>query len=118
MTITLHHIAESLKLAVATGEEWLERDVRGGYASDLLSDVLAHARKGNVWITLQIHPNIAAVASAKELCGIIIVQGRTPEAETVRKAAEERIPILVSRDSTYDLVYRLGELGVRNHESV
>jgi len=118
MTITLHHIAESLKLAVATGEEWMDREVRGGYASDLLSDVLAHARKGNVWITLQIHPNIAAVASAKELCGIIIVQGRTPEAETLRKAAEEHLPIMVSPLSTYDLACRLGELGVRNHEGV
>ena len=118
MTITLHHIAESLKLAVATGEEWMDREVRGGYASDLLSDVLAHARKGNVWITLQIHPNIAAVANVKELCGIIIVQGRTPEAETLRKAAEEQIPILVSPLATYDLVCRLGELGVRNHEGV
>ena len=118
MSITLHHLAESLQLAVATGEEWLERDVIGGYASDLLSDVLAHARKGNVWITLQIHPNIAAVASAKELCGIIIVQGRTPEAETLRKAAEEHLPIMVSPLATYELACRLGELGVRNHEGV
>ena len=118
MTITLHDIAASLKLAVATGGEWLEREVKGGYASDLLSDVLAHARKGNVWITLQIHPNIAAVASVKELCGIIIVQGRTPEAETLRKAAEEHLPIMVSPLATYDLACRLGELGVRNHEGV
>jgi len=118
MTITLHQIAESLNLIVATGEDLLERGVGGGYAGDLLSDVLAHARKGDVWITLQTHPNIAAVASAKELCGVIVVNGRTPVPETLRKADEEHIPIMVSPLATYDLVCRLGELGVKNCEGV
>src|SRR3990172_5875511 len=118
MTRTLKHIAKELNLAVRSGEDLLERAVTGGYAGDLLSDVLAHARIGNVWITLQTHTNIVAVASAKELCGIIIVNGRTPGEDTLRKAAEERIPILVSALSTYDVVCRLCELGVTNGEGV
>ena len=118
MTITLHEIAKALNLRVETGNDLLERGVNGGYASDLLSDVLAHARKGDVWITLQTHPNIVAVASAKELCGIIIVNGRAPAAETLRKAGEEHVPILVSPLATYDLACRLGELGVKNREGV
>jgi hypothetical protein len=118
MTTTLHDIAKALHLAVETGNDLLERGVYGGYAGDMLSDVLAHARKGDVWITLQTHPNIVAVASAKELCGIILVNGRAPAAETLRKAGEEHIPILVSPLATYDLVCRLGELGVKNREGV
>lgn len=118
MTTTLQHIAEALHLSVRTGEDLLARAVTGGYAGDLLSDVLAHARKGQVWITLQTHNNIVAVASAKELCGIIVVNGRTPEEATLRKAGEEHIPILVSPLSTYDLVCRLCELGVTNRERV
>jgi hypothetical protein len=118
MTPTLKHIAEALNLAVRTGEDRLARTVTGGYAGDLLSDVLAHARKGQVWITLQTHVNIVAVASAKELCGIIVVNGRTPEEATLRKAEQERIPILVSSLSTYDLVGQLCELGVTNRVGV
>jgi len=118
MTMTLKNIAEALNLVVRTGEDLLERTVTGGYAGDLLSDVLAHARKGSVWITLQTHTNIAAVASAKELCGIIVVNGRTPEETTLRKAVEEHIPIMVSPLSTYDVVCRLCELGVKNREGV
>ena len=118
MTMTLKHIAAALNLVVKTGEDLLERTVTGGYAGDLLSDVLAHARKGQVWITLQTHNNIVAVASAKELCGIIVVNGRTPEEATLRKAGEEDIPILVSPLSTYDVVCRLCELGVTNGEGV
>jgi len=118
MTQTLKHIAEALNLAVRTGEDQLARTVTGGYAGDLLSDVLAHARKGQVWITLQTHINIVAVASAKELCGIIIVNGRTPEEATLRKAEQEHIPILVSALSTYDLVAQLCEIGVTNRVGV
>jgi len=118
MTMTLRNISEALHLVVRTGEDLLDRAVTGGYAGDLLSDVLAHAAKGDVWITLQTHTNIVAVASAKELGGIIIVQGRTPEEETLRKAREEHIPILVSSLSTYDVVCQLCELGVKNGERV
>ena len=118
MTMTLKQIAESLKLTVKAGQGELERAVTGGYAGDLLSDVLAHARSGDVWVTLQTHNNIVAVASARELTGIIIVNNRTPEEATLRKADEERIPILVSPHSTYEVVCRLSELGVKNGEGV
>ncbi|MCL4522442.1 MAG: DRTGG domain-containing protein [Acidobacteria bacterium] len=118
MTKTLKDIAAALHLDVRTGEHLLARTVTGGYAGDLLSDVLAHARKGSVWITLQTHTNIVAVASAKELCGIIVVNGRTPEEATLRKAGEEDIPIMVSTLSTYDVVCQLCEMGVKNGEGV
>lgn len=118
MKKTLKDVAEALNLAVKSGGNLLDRRVTGGYAGDLLSDVLAHAREGQVWVTLQTHANIVAVASTKEVCGIIIVNGRAPEEATLRKAEEERIPILVSPLSTYDVVCRLYELGVRNREGV
>jgi len=116
---TLQDIADALKLAVSTGGDLLScRTVTGGYAGDMLSDVLAHARKGQVWVTLQTHTNIVAVASSKELCVIIVVNGRTPEAATLQKAEQEHIPILVSPLSSYDVVARLCELGVTNREGV
>jgi len=116
---TLQDIADALKLAVSTRRDLLScRTVTGGYAGDMLSDVLAHARKGQVWVTLQTHTNIVAVASGKELCGIIVVNGRTPEAATLQKAEQEHIPILVSPLSSYDVVARLCELGVTNREGV
>jgi hypothetical protein len=109
----LRNLIEALNLTVKTGENLLERDVTGGYAGDLLSDVLAHSRPGNIWITLHTHPNIVAVASSRELSGIIIVHGRTPEEATLQKAAEENLPIMISDLSTYHVACRLCELGVR-----
>jgi predicted transcriptional regulator len=114
----LKEIATTLSLVIKAGENLLDRDVTGGYAGDMLSDVLAHAESGNIWITLQTHANIVAVASTKELAGIIIVNGRTPEDETLRKAEDQGIPIMITSLSTYSIVGRLNELGVKGDERV
>jgi len=109
----IRDIVKTLGLKVISGEEFLEREVTGGYAGDLLSDVLANSQKGYVLITLQIHRNIIAVASSKELSGIIIVNGRKPEKETLKKANEEKIPVMISNLLTYEIAGRLYELGIR-----
>ena len=108
----LRELVDKLGLSVRAGKGQLDREVTGGYASDLLSDVLAHGREGNVWISLQIHQNIVAVASLKDLAGIILVNGREPEPETTAKAEAENVPIMVSAMPTFELVGRLYALGV------
>lgn len=109
----LEDLAKALSLDVKAGKSQLEREVIGGYAGDLLSDVLANSKKGNIWITLHTHVNIVAVASVKELSGIITVNGRIPEEETLRKAEKERIPVMVTSLSAYSVVCRLSDLGVK-----
>ena len=113
MLMKLKELVKSLRLKVLAGKELLDRDVTGGYASDMLSDVLTNSNKGYIWVTMQIHPNVTAVASTKRLAAIIIVNGRMPEAETLRKAEEKRVPILVSESSAYAVAGRLYELGLK-----
>ncbi len=105
-------IVNFLGLETKAVKDRLLEEVTGGYASDLLSDVIAHTRKGNIWVTIQTHPNIVAVATMKELAGIILTGGREPDAETVQKAEEEGIPILVSPLFTFELVGRLYQKGI------
>lgn len=108
----LNEIVSKLDLEIKSGNDQLNNEVTGGYASDLLSDVMANAQAGNIWITLQIHQNIVAVATLKEIAGIILVNNRQPEEETLQKATYEKIPIMVSKLSTFELVGRLYQLGV------
>ncbi len=108
----LSEIVKTLGLKVKTGEGQLNEEVTGGYASDLLSDVIAHSRKGNIWVTIQTHPNIVAVATMKELVGIILTGGREPDSDAVQKAEEEGIPILVSPLFTFELVGKLYQMGI------
>ena len=111
--MSIRDIVKTIGLKVLSGEELLEREVTGGYAGDLLSDALANSKKGNIWITLQIHQNIIAVASSKELSGIIIVNGRKPMEETIKNAKEEKIPLMISNLLTYEVTGRLYEIGIR-----
>jgi hypothetical protein len=101
--MTLKDIAGELALEVLTAEDMLGVEVTNGYTSDLLSDVMANTKEGNLWITLQIHPNIVAVAKLKELCGIVIVNNRQPEEETIKKAEEEKMPLLQTPDSAFTI---------------
>jgi hypothetical protein len=113
----LNDLVREFGLDVKAASRHLDREVKSGYVSDLLSDVLAHADEGTLWVTLHIHQNIVAVAMHKDLAGIILVQGRQPEQDTIVKAEEENIPILVSSLSAFELVGRLYKAGIRGAEA-
>jgi hypothetical protein len=109
----LEELCRTLSLAVRTAEGKVKREVTGGYASDLLSCVMAKAQTGNVWVTLQAHPNIVAVASLLNLAGIIITEGVEPDEATRAKADEEGVPLLTTALTTFTVVGKLAELGIR-----
>lgn len=108
--MTLSEMAKALGLTVRCGEAFLEREVTGGYAGDLLSDVIGNSRAGSLWVTMQVHVNIVAVAVLKELAGIVLVQGREPAEETLKKAVEEHIPILISPLPAFETAGKLAAL--------
>ena len=106
----LKEIVEKLHCTVQCGEDRLDQQVSGGYVSDLLSDVIANSKAGNVWITMQVHVNTIAVAVLKELAGIIIVQGRQPSEDTLKKAREEHVAIIVSNLPAFETVGQVHSL--------
>jgi predicted transcriptional regulator len=110
--MTLKDISDRLDLTVCCAGGGLDRQLTGGYSGDLLSDVMAHSGQGQAWVTIQVHINIVAVAVLKEHAAIIIANGRTPAAETVRKAEEENVPIFTSTRSAFEICGMLHALGV------
>ena len=88
-------------------------EVTGGHVSDLLSEVMANSAKGQLWMTLQTHQNIIAVATLKEHAAVVVVAGREPEPETIEKARSEKVPLFTSPLSAFELAGRLYEIGVR-----
>jgi hypothetical protein len=110
--MNLEKVSQQLDLAVKTETGQLDVEVTGGYATDLLSCAMAKAQAGNVWVTLQSHPNVVAVASLLNLAGVIITEGMVPDEATIEKAYEEGVNILTTSLTTYTVVGRLYELGV------
>ena len=110
--MNLTEIVKKLELTVKTGASFLDKEISRGYVSDLMSDVMANASEGDLWVTLQIHQNIVAVAIMKSLGGIVLINGREPEEGTVQKAEAEGLPILLSDMPAFELVGRLFALGI------
>ena len=104
------NIVEKLDLKVCSGANGLNREIEGGYTSDLLSDVMGNADESHVWVTLQTHKNIMAIASLKELAAIVLVKGYEPDADAAEQSNEEGIPILSSEEEAFELTGKLYEL--------
>ena len=114
----LEDIAQELGFTELTPEVSGNRDteIDRGYASDLLSDVLAHAPEGGLLVTLQVHLNVIAVASHAELAAVVFAGNRRPEDDVLAKAAAEGLALYSSPADTFDIVGRLYALGVKgNH---
>jgi len=105
--MTVNELKDKLNLTVFSGENGLNNTIDGGYVSDLLSDVMGHAEMGNVWVTLQTHKNIMAIASLKELAAIILVKGLKPDDDCIKQSNEEGIPILGTNEQTFDITGKL-----------
>jgi len=88
-------------------------DITSGYASDLLSDVLAHAPHGGILVTVQVHLNVIAVSVHASLAAVIFALGRRPDDATRKKAVEEGVCLLVSEMPAFEIVGKLYELGLR-----
>jgi len=95
-------LVEKLNLEVFCGKQGLDNEVTGAYTSDLLSDVMGNVDEGQVWITLQTHKNIMAIASLKEVAAVILVKGYKPEAAALEQSNEEGIPILGTDMETFE----------------
>ena len=110
--MTLQDIITQLNLKPLTGGDFTV-EPSSGYASDLLSCVMAGAKHGAIWVTLQAHTNIVAVAALLEMSAIIITEGAQPDQSTIDKAQQEGIVLLSTDKFTYEIVGRLWELGLR-----
>ncbi|MDQ1255765.1 MAG: hypothetical protein QG656_359 [Candidatus Hydrogenedentes bacterium] len=112
----LTDIARELRLKNLTPEIAADdsADITGGYASDLLSDVLPHAPHGGVLVTVQVHMNVIAVAAVyAELAAVIFTLGRQPDEDVRQKAVEEGVVLYGTDEPTFDIAGKLYALGLR-----
>jgi hypothetical protein len=112
--MNLDKIIRELNLTVLTQPADFTKVIpEGGYASDLLSCVMAGACHEGIWITLQAHGNIVAVAALLDLAAIIITEGAMPDESTIARANSEGITLLSTSLPTYTVNGKLWDLGLR-----
>ena len=89
-----------------------DKEVSSVSAGDLLSYVMGTAQEGALWVTIQTHLNVAAVAVLKDVPFILIASGRKPEKELVDRCLSEGITLACTRLSAFEAAGRLWEAGL------
>jgi len=112
--MNLQNVIDQLQLTVLTERRnFTAITPEGGYSSDLLSCVMAGAKKDNLWITLQAHMNIVAVAAMLEVAAVIITENAMPEPATISRANEKGITLFLTDLQTYEVAGRLWAMGLK-----
>ena len=114
--LTVRDVVQQLKLKLVAGEGGLGREIRSGYVGDLLSCVMAKAAPGCLWVTVQGHPNVVAVATLVSMAGIVVAEGARIDPTTVEKAEHEGVPLLASSKPSFAVVADLAAMGVKGGE--
>jgi hypothetical protein len=108
----LHELVNKCGFEIITELYEPDREISDGYSGDLLSDVIANTKKDNIWITMQTHLNIIAVASLKKLTAIIVVMNRKIGDDTIGKAKEEKVTILRTDKDSFKISGMIYGIGV------
>ena len=108
----LNEIADKLELRSIT-KTLTEADVTGVYISDMLSDVIANAKAGNVLVTIQVHANVIAAANLVDIAGFVVAQGKEPAEDVVKLAEKNKISVYMTKLNRWQVATKLYEVGVR-----
>lgn len=108
--MTIKEVASDLSLKPLSTVE--DREVNGVFVSDMLSDVMAGAKSGNLWVTVQTHKNIIPAANLVDVSAIIITNGKKVPDETIELANKHNIAVYTTALMTFDLVGKLYGLGL------
>jgi hypothetical protein len=113
--MALDQIIKKLDLTLLTNEkDFKSVTPTSGYTSDLLSCVMSGAKNQGIWITLQAHSNIVAVAALLEQVAVIITEGAMPDEATISKANEQGVTLLSTQKNSYYVAGKLWEMGLRD----
>jgi serine kinase of HPr protein (carbohydrate metabolism regulator) len=112
----LKDLSEKLSCEMISGNENFEElsaidiPIENVYIGDLLSVVMAKAKEQSIWITIQTHLNVMAVAELLDIACIIVVEGMEIEDQTIKKSNDLQIPIIRTKASAYEIACKLYDL--------
>ena len=107
----IQEIIEKLDLTPLTNVE--DKDVEGVFISDMLSDVMASASAGDLWLTVQTHKNIISATNLIDIAAVVITYGKNVPRETIDLANRFHVVILSTPMSTFQMAGELYSIGLQ-----
>lgn len=94
----------------------LNREIKGGFGADLMSDVLASIQPEAVLLTGLCNPQVVRTAQMADIAAIVLVRGKRPPEETLRLAIEENVPMISTPYGMFEVCGRLHDAGLASLE--
>jgi ACT domain-containing protein len=107
--MTIREIAAALGAEICQ-EEFEDADLAGAYTSDLLSDVMAHAKDGGALITIQAHKNTVAVATLVNISVVVICNSRPLPEDMLEAAKDEGIAVIRTKENQFTVSGKIWEM--------
>jgi len=114
--MNLAHIKNVLEAEVLCGHDYLDKEIKMAYASDLMSDVLAFVKSGSFLLTGLTNSQVIRTAEMAEISAVCFVNGKTPQPDTINLADEKKIPLIVTKLLMYECCGRLHEKGLASDD--
>ncbi len=99
--MTLKEVVEIVNGTVLCGEEFLEREIQLGFASDLMSDVLTLLADDILLITGLSNNQAVRTAEMSDITQILFVRDKKPTKTMIDLAREQGITIIVTSYSMF-----------------
>lgn len=109
--MTLREVINNLDIKMLNKSN-LDKEVKGCYIGDLLSNVMANAKKGQIWITIQGHQNIIAVSLLTDVSAVVVAENAEVDEKAIQRAEEKGVNLLRTELTAYEFAKRLTDMGV------
>lgn len=116
--MNVQELIDAIEGTLITKEVDLSKEVKGAFAADLMSDVLASVQPEAVLLTGLCNPQVVRTAHMADVVAIVFVRGKDPDEATVALANNEGIPLITSQLGMYALCGRLNCLNIPSLEEV
>lgn len=109
----LSEVAELLDAKVVCGEAHLERDVRFGFASDLMSDVLTLSTDNMLLVTGMSNMQTIRTAEMADIEQVLVVRNKSISPDMIELANENNIVLMSCSRSMFRSIGTLSSAGLQ-----
>ncbi|MBE6903920.1 MAG: hypothetical protein E7480_04865 [Ruminococcaceae bacterium] len=97
----IKEIVELLDAKVLAGAANVDKEVFSACGSDMMSDVLAYVKNQSVLLTGLCNPQVVRTAEMMDMCCIVFVRGKEPDANVLALAENHGMVILSTEKRMY-----------------
>ena len=112
----LEQVRDVLQAEILSGDEYLTLDISIVYAADLMSNVLAFVHSGALLLTGLTNAQVVRTAEMAEISAVCFVNGKRPDEETIKLAADKHICLMATELFMYECCGRLHRKGLPGNE--